>query len=301
MDAGLETLTTHKYFQVSETDFVKLLGAFLEAKPQLELLKWEEPQFEKYQMAFDQIKSEMSLGRLKKAVPVMFAKADAHFDSLRRARALKNLVNCPAHLFIYGAWQEHDGFLGATPEILAVIEGEDLRSVALAGTQIKGTGECQLLSDSKELFEHELVTDDVVKVLSEFGDVRVDGPKVLELPNLWHLKTDIHLKLKNKLNPVELICKMHPTPALGVSPREFDFQWMRGLPESELRKKHGAPFAMWLPNGDFVSVVAIRNIQWNQTQVLLGAGGGIVQSSELQKEWLELEGKRNAVKALMGL
>ena len=76
---------------------------------------------------------------------------------------------------------------------------------------------------------------------------------------------------------------------------------MRELPEANIRRKYGAPFAMLLPNGDLISLVAIRNIQWSENQILLGAGGGVVHSSQLQKEWQELEGKRNSVKSLMGL
>ena len=76
---------------------------------------------------------------------------------------------------------------------------------------------------------------------------------------------------------------------------------MRDLPEASLRNKYGAPFAVQFPNGDFISVVAIRNIQWDRREIILGAGGGVVVESQLEKEWLELQGKRNSVKSLMGL
>lgn len=301
MDADIETKRGVRSFQISEAHFIQRLHEFLEDSALSKDLDWHEPIFEDYKMAFEKIKSLIRAGTLDKAVPVLFAKAQVRFDSKRIAHALKKLAKSPSRLFVYGMWDDSEGLLGATPETLVTFFSGEVRSMALAGTQIKGTGECALLSDKKELHEHALTAQDIQNVLSDFGGVDCEGPHVLELPSLWHLKTEMRVKTSGKVDWVELIKKLHPTPALGVSPRNFNYQWMRELPEASLRKKFGAPFAVQFPNGDFISVVAIRNIQWNAQEIILGAGGGVVEESELQKEWLELQGKRNSVKSLMGL
>ena len=301
MDADLEIVSGCQSFQISETQFINRLNEFLGSHSDSPKLTWSEPTLDQYKIAFQKIQNEMAAGELKKAVPVLFAKANAKFDLMRRAQVLKKLCLSPPNLFVYGYWSGQQGLLGATPEILVNIFSGQLRSMALAGTQIKGTGVCRLLEDPKERHEHQLVIDDIRETLSPFGKVHFKGPEVLELPSLWHLKTEVLVQLSPSVDPIQLVQKLHPTPALGVFPRSFDFQWMRELPEANIRRKYGAPFAMLLPNGDLISLVAIRNIQWSENQILLGAGGGVVHSSQLQKEWQELEGKRNSVKSLMGL
>lgn len=301
MNANLENISGTQSFMISQDHFIFRLNEYLKAKPVLLKAKWEEPQFEKYQQVFARIQGEIAAKKLKKMVPVLFAKTQLDMDLLRRAQILRNLSQGQANLYLYGQWDQSEGILGATPEILASAFSSKLKSMALAGTQIKEGGACRLLEDPKELYEHQLVVEDILEVLRDFGEAKVSPPGILELASLWHLKTEIHVKLKSKLNSSELIKRLHPTPALGVSPRNFNFQWMRQLPESDLRERFGAPFAVLLPNQDFVAVVAIRNIQWRGDQILLGAGGGVVYSSQLQKEWLELEAKRNAIKNMMGL
>lgn len=298
MDFDLALKSGVTSFQLTETQFLKELENYASANSPIE---WSDPLIEDYRTAFEKIKAEMANGVLDKAVPVLFAKANCDFDISRRAEALRRLTMSPARLFVYGIWHAENGMIGATPETLITFFSGEIRSMALAGTQMRGVGDCSLMSDTKELHEHAITSRAIQETLSAYGEVICEGPHILELPSLWHLKTEMRVKSEASVDMRDLIKKMHPTPALGVSPRTFDYQWMRGLPEAEIREKYGAPFAVQFPNGDFVSIVAIRNIQWNQNQILLGSGGGVVKESQLEKEWLELEGKRNSVRSLMAL
>ena len=96
----------------------------------------------------------------------------------------------------------------------------------------------------------------------------------------------------------QLISKLHPTPALGVYPRRLDYSILEELTNSKLRKRYGAPFGVCLPNGDAQVVVAIRNIQWQEATFSLGTGCGIVEESNLDKEWDELALKRSSVRSI---
>jgi len=288
-------------YKISPLEFRSHLQKIIELHGPKLKFDWRPPRYEEYQSAFNQVQSEIKAERFQKAVPVLFEQADAEFGPHSCSQVLLNLMSCSERLFVYGVWDDQGGMLGASPEILVSVRGGELRSMALAGTQLKDTKVCRLLEDPKELHEHQLVVEDILQVLKSFGSVQSDGPHILELPSLWHLKTEMRMALREHTDLVQLIRKLHPTPAVGVFPREDGFALMKSLPQSTMRKKFGAPFAMFFPNGDMVSVVAIRNIQWSRNQILLGAGGGVVHSSQIENEWLELEGKRQSVKSLMGL
>lgn len=214
---------------------------------------------------------------------------------------LLHLLQAPSSLYVHGFWNTDGGLLGATPETLFVIRGKQLTTMALAGTCPKSDSERpSLLEDPKEREEHDLVTQDIVQVLSAYGRVHSEGPFLLELPTLWHLKTNIELTLQKPVDPRELIRRLHPTPALGVFPRAAGYQWLREEPGQEGRARYGAPFAFIFPD-EVVCLVAIRNLQWNKEESLIGAGGGVVAASELEREWRELRKKRESVKKILGL
>ncbi|HVJ45302.1 MAG TPA: chorismate-binding protein, partial [Luteolibacter sp.] len=66
-----------------------------------------------------------------------------------------------------------------------------------------------------------------------------------------------------------------------------------GCPE-----EFGAPFGVW-EKGVFDAVVAIRGIWWQEDEITLPAGCGVIEASRLVNEWRELRLKREAVKQLL--
>ena len=76
---------------------------------------------------------------------------------------------------------------------------------------------------------------------------------------------------------------------------------LRALDGSVDRGRFGAPFGVEWPDGRAHCVVAIRNAQWNGPDVMIGAGGGIIEQSVLEREWAELQLKHAAVKRLLDL
>ncbi len=301
LDQTNQLQTSAQSFELPIESFEISLNEFLgETKEDLKF-DWQEPKFEDYQICFNAIKQKMQKKELDKAVPVLFARAKKNISTLEKAHILRNLLRAP-QLYQYGYWNESEGMIGATPEVLINIQKGELSSMALAGTEIKTSGLAStLMENPKERHEHDLVVQDVLEQLKKFGSISVTGPTVAELPTLWHLKTEMKMPLTENFDPIEIMRRMHPTPALGVFPRAFGYEWLKGLPEANLRKKYGAPFAMILPNRDFICLVAIRNIQWMGDEVILGSGGGVVRDSRIENEWQELQDKRNSVRKLMGL
>lgn len=284
--------------KISREGFIDAMG-FVETPA---LIKWQaaSPLFFKEQFLY--IKELISLSEIKKAVSVSFEKGDAKIDIDFKRYLLSQLARSEAPQKIYGFWNAKDGILGLTPEILFDMKNKYLvQSMALAGTRGRDDKKrLPLLSDNKELNEHYLVIDDIVHVLELWGVVKTQPTDILTLPHLEHLKTDIECKLRQPKEFIDIVKALHPTPALGVSPRSAMPKWLEQI-NIEERGRFGAPFGVRFEDGTGVCLVAIRNLQWNGNKVILGAGSGIVRESEFDREWDEQRAKRESVKKLLGL
>lgn len=264
--------------------------------------QWLEPSLEEFQAnSWREIQKGFTERGLRKAVPVVFAHSRGRISI---EAVLRRLVAQPPQLLPYGFWGSHEGMIGATPEILFAV-GQDpafIKTMALAGTRGKDDVRAAelLYSDAKERHEHQLVIDDIREQLSRIGEVSVGETEVLEFPSLFHLHTPIWAKARKKLSLVDLIECLHPTPALGISPRSLGFSEMKIWDHPQNRGRFGAPFAAVWPEG-MQALVAIRNIEWNGEEIRIGSGCGIVPESQLEREWKELALKRESVKRMFGV
>lgn len=263
---------------------------------------WQEPLKEHFAKALQITQERIEKGEIQKSVPAVFARSQQTVTAEERARMILNLLDAPYTLYGYGFWQNGEGILGATPEILFDYSKGLLKTMALAGTcpKSEATDRESLLDDSKEMQEHLYVLEDLMSVLHPWGEVKTKGPMVIELPTLYHLKTDIEIRCSKKPEFLPLIEQLHPTPALGVAPRSKGYKWMAEFPGQENRRGFGAPFA-FLGAEEALCLVAIRNLQWNKTDSMIGSGCGVVAASELEREWRELYQKRLSVRKILGL
>lgn len=292
---------------LNQPDFLKLCQDYLETATPRPLdwseVLWKDPDFNDFAKTFSHTQQLISQGQIDKAVPFVFSQAEAKVTPATLVKSLLSMSMLPDQLHVYGIWQGEKGLLGATPEILFEKRGLHVSSMALAGTMSKSIQSKSelLLKDKKELHENKLVADDICQQLRTLGRVQIDPVQLLELPTLWHLLTRIELQLEADLAPIDLVKRLHPTPALGVSPRNFGWRWMKEWPGQNLRQRFGAPFLMKANEDHWICLVAIRNLQWDGKHLKIGSGCGIVRDSQLEREWLELFYKRESVKKLLGI
>jgi menaquinone-specific isochorismate synthase len=291
-------------FELTSEQVREACQAYLasEKAPSEPLSSWKEPQKSDFAESLRVIQDRISKREIAKAVPVVFARTDEKVTPQQRAQMILHLLNAPETLHVYGFWKDEEGVLGATPEILFSYKNQILETMALAGTcpKSESSNRESLLHDEKEMQEHHFVVEDLVNIFKGEVDIEVEGPQILELPTLYHLKTDIRVRGFQGGDLVGLIKKLHPTPALGVAPRNAGYQWMSVLPGQDDRGRFGGPFA-FLSDEGALCLVGIRNIQWNRQSSMIGSGCGVVAASELDREWRELFQKRLSVKKILGL
>jgi menaquinone-specific isochorismate synthase len=263
---------------------------------------FREPQFDLYQKAFQTVLGKIHQGEIEKAVPIVFAESAEVPQWEDLAGLMDAALEAHSGLYVYGFWQNGQGILGATPEYLFHRTADQVRTMALAGTCAKNGEQTaqEFFKNPKEQHEHQLVVKDLQQRMQKLGWVKTDETKVIEFPQLYHLRTLLEVETRNA-DVQELVQLLHPTPALGVSPRNYGLAWMRDLPYQKDRGLFGAPLMFSLSAEESLCLVAIRNLQWSERGSRIGSGGGLVAASDLQSEWKELALKREAVMKALGL
>lgn len=264
------------------------------------VVTWQEPDAAAYTQTFTTVMERIRRGPLAKAVPVILERGTWHGSPDVVAGLLGRVLAAPGPSLAYAVWTASAGMVGASPEILFVRPvPSQIETVAMAGTLPEDRATA-LPDDPKESREHAAVVDDIVAALAPIGQVAVGSRTVVHLPTMAHLKTDITAALTDPVDFATLVRALHPTAALGVAPRSAGQDLLPTLGPAG-RGRFGAPFGIEWPDGRAQVVVAIRNVQWADRQMTLGAGAGLIAESRLESEWNELQLKRAAVKSLLGL
>lgn len=264
---------------------------------------------QKYVQSFDMIQQAIAEKKIEKAVPTLAI--IKHFSSAGRLKfmMMRNVLLAlqnGAPGWGYGYWDQNSGMIGLTPEILFLKDGVDYQTMALAGTLPWAGEESReaILNDIKNNKEHDFVVADISSKLSRYGvkDLKISPRSSLRFRTIVHLKTDIAFRSSHiQANSHELIKTLHPTAALGLFSSQYDHQWMQRLPCQSGRRKFGSPLYFKLDDKREIALVTLRNIQWQDDQVCLESGGGVVESSNLEGELDELQRKRQvAINIILG-
>ena len=214
------------------------------------------------------------------------------------ASILANLVDNNPNCFIFGYEKDGRTFVGASPEILVRHRGSEILSYALAGTAPKdgpnAWTEEQLLTNTKNIIEHNIVRDRIVNTMRQITpDITVGETGIMELSHLYHLRTIITAKDSTK-SLVEWAKLLHPTPALGGEPREKALALLQEY-ESHERGMYAAPFGFMKDMGDGIVVVAIRSALIMDNVLYAYAGCGVVADSNADEEYAETNNKMRTI------
>jgi menaquinone-specific isochorismate synthase len=208
--------------------------------------------------------------------------ADAPFDITEVLDSLRaNQPGCT----VYAA----DGFVGASPEVLLQRHGTEVVSRPMAGT---GVDPAALLASQKDAHEHRVVVDAIAGALEPVcADVTRDGPAAVRFANVTHLATTIRGRLTDRdVTALDLVDRLHPTPAIGGWPAE-PARRMIGELEGRARGRYAGACGWMDARGDGDFVVSLRCAEIDGAHARCFAGAGIVTGSEPGSEWAETQAK----------
>ena len=251
-------------------------------------------------------------GAASKIVPARAMRFEAptgrRFDAVATLHELR--LQSP-DAFVYGLGLGALGaFVGAAPELLVRVSGRTIVTEAVAGTAPRALDDpaedarraADLLADPKEREEHAVVVDalrDALGPLCDQLDVP-DVPEVMRLPLVMHLRTPIRGHLACDASVLDLVSKLHPTPAVAGRPRAAAEAWIRAH-EAIDRGPFAGPVGWVDAAGGGVFAVGIRSALVRPDAAWAWAGAGVVAGSDPASEWRETTHKLATVRRALRL
>ncbi|NUU30592.1 isochorismate synthase [Arthrobacter sp. C9C5] len=223
-------------------------------------------------------------------------------DGVDAAEILRQLAVRYRECWTYGV----DGLVGSTPEMLIQVEGRTAQARVLAGTLDRRDAEGMagsplefaervLAGSEKQRHEHDIAIQSLTTQLAPFSEAMNahSEPFILELPNVWHLASDVKAELTEVEGHVPtclaLINALHPTAAVCGTPTTVAGALIRKLEHLD-RGPYAGPVG-WLDaagNGEWGIALRGAVIEGPDT-VRLYAGCGVVEGSvpeaELAETW----------------
>ena len=229
------------------------------------------------------------------------------FHPLRVLNGLRErYADCFAFSVANGSGQS---FIGASPERLLRVREGRLTTEALAGSVRRGASASEdaalggaLLGDEKELREHRLVIASIERRLAPLGikPEHPGRPTLFRLANVQHLHTPVEAALPAGVRLLDALARLHPTPAVGGTPREAAVPHIRAL-EGFPRGLYAGALGWIDAQGGGEFFVGLRSALIDGANARTYAGAGIVAGSSPEKEFAETELKFRAMQeALLG-
>ena len=250
---------------------------------------------EAYTAAVDDAVARIDGGDFEKVVLARELVGELHEDAGLRA-ALAKLADDYPDTWVFAV----DGLIGASPETLVRVDHGTVSARVLAGTASRGRDAAsdreqaaRLAASHKDLAEHALAVESAVATLAPHT-ARLDAspePFTLQLPNLWHLATDLKGTLGDGSSSLDLVQAVHPTAAVAGTPREVALAAIAEL-EGFDRGRYAGPVGWIDADGDGEWAIALRCAQVSPDGTVRAyAGCGIVHDSVPADELAETDMK----------
>ena len=192
-------------------------------------------------------------------------------------------------------------FFGASPELLIARNGSRIWCHPLAGTIPRGNtarsdadAQGRLAASSKDQAEHRFVVDAIAAELRPVcDDLTVPAEaSLVTFRSVAHLGTRIEGHLREPTTILELLGRMHPTPAVGGTPRELA---LATIAEREpVPRDYWAGPVGWVDadgNGEWMIGIRSARLHTDEQTLSLHAGAGVVADSDPAAEAAETDVK----------
>ena len=223
--------------------------------------------------------------------------------SLLGAYRMLRTINPSPYMFYFSGTDVE--VAGASPETLVKLEDGVLHTFPLAGTRPRGKTdeedkalEAELLSDEKELAEHNMLVDlgrnDLGRV-SRFGTVEVEKLHSIErYSHVMHIGSTVCGVLRPECDALDAIEAVLPAGTLSGAPKIRACQLIGEL-ENNKRGIYGGAIGYIDFTGNMDTCIAIRIAYRKNGRVFVRSGAGIVADSVPEKEYQECINKAQAV------
>ncbi len=209
----------------------------------------------------------------------------------------------------------HDNLtvVGASPETLLSVRGEEIMSNPIAGTCDRGRSPVEdrklageMLADGKERAEHTMLVDlarNDVRRVSEPGSVRVrEFMSVLKYSHVQHIESTVTGTVAEDADAFDATRASFPAGTLSGAPKVRAMEIIDEL-EAEPRGLYGGGvgYYSWSGDADFAIVIRTATVEDDgaDQRITVQAGAGLVADSQPTAEYEETEKKMGGVLAAL--
>jgi anthranilate synthase component 1 len=255
-----------------------------------------------YHKAVERAKRYIFEGDIMQVVPSQRLSKPFRASPLALYRALRTINPSPyMYYFDFGGFH----VVGASPEILARLEGDTVTVRPIAGTRRRGATpaedaalERELLADEKERAEHIMLVDlgrnDAGRV-ARTGSVKVTEQMVVErYSHVMHIVSNVEARLKPGLNAIDVLRATFPAGTVSGAPKVRAMEIIDEL-EPVKRGVYAGAVGYLGFHGNMDVAIALRTAVVKDGTLHVQAGGGIVADSQPAAEWQETQSKARAL------
>ncbi|KJZ25022.1 anthranilate synthase component I [Tritonibacter mobilis] len=256
-----------------------------------------------YMAAVEKAKDYIRAGDIFQVVPAQRWTQDFPQPPFALYRSLRRTNPSPfMFYFNFGGFQ----VIGASPEILVRVFGDEVTIRPIAGTRPRGATpeedkalEQDLLADKKELAEHLMLLDlgrnDVGRV-AKIGTVRPTEEFIIErYSHVMHIVSNVVGELHEDKDALDAFFAGMPAGTVSGAPKVRAMEIIDEL-EPEKRGIYGGGVGYFSAGGDMDMCIALRTAIVQDQKLYIQAGGGVVYDSDPEAEYMETVHKSNAIR-----
>nr|WP_246558134.1 anthranilate synthase component I [Roseovarius nubinhibens] len=258
---------------------------------------------EGYKQAVEKAKEYIRAGDIFQVVPSQRWTQPFRQPPFALYRSLRRTNPSPfMFYFNFGGFQ----VVGASPEILVRVFGNEVTIRPIAGTRPRGAtpaedraNEADLMADQKELAEHLMLLDlgrnDVGRV-AKIGTVRPTEEFIIErYSHVMHIVSNVVGELAPDQDALGALLAGLPAGTVSGAPKVRAMEIIDEL-EPEKRGVYGGGVGYFSAGGDMDVCIALRTAVVKDENLYIQAGGGVVYDSDPEAEYMETVHKSNAIR-----
>ena len=258
---------------------------------------------EEYKSAVKKAKAYIKQGDIFQVVPSQRWTQSFSYSPFSLYRSLRRTNPSPFMFFFnFGNFQ----VIGASPEILVRVFGNEVTIRPIAGTRPRGATpeedkalEADLLADKKELAEHLMLLDlgrnDIGRV-AKIGTVKPTEKFIIErYSHVMHIVSNVIGELSDEHDAVSAFFAGMPAGTVSGAPKVRAMEIIDEL-EPEKRGVYGGGVGYFSSGGDMDMCIALRTAVLKDEKLYIQAGGGVVFDSDPEVEYMETVHKSNAIR-----
>lgn len=245
------------------------------------------PSRPEWNQAIESLLQSISLRKLEKAV-LARQSSFAYQEPLSTSYFLQRLQTISNGTLFCIQFSPLTNFIGSTPELLYSRIENTLEVMALAGTA--SLPQIWHLQREKEQNEFGFVKGFVYETMKTLcRTIHSSFDITYPIASLVHLCRIYRGKLFPLIKDLEILTRLHPTPAISGFPRQIAAHYLEKI-EGFDRGWYASPIG-YISEKESRFYIAIRSALITENTLHLFSGAGIVQGSLAEKEWIELNKK----------